>query len=47
MGKWKGLNPPAQAGVKSPIGGRKTKSPVGGYKIGRKTRSRKMREVFG
>jgi len=49
MSKWKGLAPPAQGGLKNPMrsGRGGAKSPIGAYKIGRKTRSKKLNEVFG
>ena len=44
--RWKGFDPPAQTKVKSPAG-QKVKNPIGSVKIGRKTKSKKLRQVFG
>lgn len=44
--RWGGLQPPAQAGVKSPVKGH-VGNPIGNYKFGRKTKSKKLRQVFG
>lgn len=58
MKKWKGLQPPAtgaaprspagKSGIRSPIGkGSGASSPIGGFQIGKKSRSRKVTEIFG
>lgn len=46
MNKWKGFDPPPMTKVKSPQGSN-LRSPIGDYKLGRKTKSKKMRDVFG
>jgi len=38
---------PVGKGLSSPRRSKKLGSPIGSYKIGRKTQSKKMREVFG
>lgn len=56
--KWKGLQPPAlgaapkspsgKSGIRSPIGkGSGASSPIGQFQIGRKSRSKKVTEIFG
>ena len=53
MKKWRGLRPPTKGRGKSPsaIGsmrkGTKASSALGDYEIGRRTKSKKYREVFG
>ena len=56
MGKWKGLAPPDMGGIESPVsgrkrggplGGQKVKNPIGAYKLGRRSSSKKLRDVFG
>jgi len=54
---WKGLKPPAMSGIASPVSSRRgdkgplssptTKSPIGAYKIGRKTKTRKLKAIIG
>lgn len=49
------LNPPKMGAMRSPVGAalsppsrkRKLTGPIGEFKIGRKSRSKKVKEVFG
>ena len=47
--KWGGLKPPAtrKSGGKSPIIGKGTSSALGDFKLGRRSKSKKLGEVFG
>ena len=44
--KWSGFQPPAMGKVKK-LAGKTGDSPIGAYKIGRKSKSKKLRQVFG
>ena len=54
---WGGLKPPAMSGITSPVSSGKgtrgplgkptTKSPIGDYKLGRKTKTKKLKAIIG
>ena len=54
---WGGLKPPAMSGIASPVKGGKgtkgplgsptTKNPIGAYKLGRKTKTKKLKAILG
>ena len=48
--KWKGMSPPVSSGGKAKAGkiiGGKGGNPIGSYKLGRKTKSKKLSQVMG
>ena len=48
MQKWKGLQAPTRGGLKAPDGGKgKATDAIGDFKLGRRTKSKKYKEVFG